>query len=413
MPLSTIEEAIADLRAGKFVIIVDAPERESEGDLVIAAQFATPQAINFMAREARGLICLSLTGQRLDALHIPMMVDAAENSSRYSTAFTVSVEARCGVTTGISAYDRATTIRVMIDPSSGPEDIARPGHVFPLRAAEGGVLARPGHTEASLDLVRMAGLYPAAVICEIMDHDGTMAQLPALETFAARHGLRIISIDDLIAYRYRTESIAHRRAEANLPTPFGDFRLLAYEDSISGEHHLALVLGDLEATVPIVRLHSECLTGDAFSSLRCDCGAQLLEAQQRIAAAGSGVVVYLRQEGRGIGLLNKLRAYALQDQGLDTVEANHQLGFPADLRHYGVAAQILHDLGLTRVRLLTNNPHKLEGLMQCGIEVIERLPLVIPPTPNNRRYLVAKRDKLGHLLPFAERKARLPNGQCL
>jgi 3,4-dihydroxy 2-butanone 4-phosphate synthase/GTP cyclohydrolase II len=399
MPLAKIEDAISDFRAGKFVIIVDAEDRENEGDLAIAAEFATPEAINFMAREGRGLICLPMTGERLDALRIPMMVTSTENTARFGTAFTVSVEARHGVTTGISAFDRARTIRAMIDPATCPEDIARPGHVFPLRAAEGGVLGRAGQTEAAVDLARLAGLFLAAVICEIMREDGRMARRPELEIFAARHGLNIISIADLIAYRCRAESFVRRVAEAALPTAYGDFRVVAYENTLAGEHHLALTMGKTNGTPPLVRLHSECLTGDALGSQRCDCGAQLAEAQQLIAAEGRGVILYLRQEGRGIGLLNKLRAYALQDGGLDTVEANHQLGFPADVRDYGMAAQILRDLGLSRVRLLTNNPDKVAGLERNGVAVVERVPLVILPTEINSHYLATKREKLGHLLP--------------
>lgn len=401
MPLSKIEEALADFRAGKFVIIVDAEDRENEGDLAIAAEFATPQTINFLAREGRGLICLSMMGERLDALGIQMMVPPGENGTPFGTAFTVSVEARHGITTGISAFDRATTVRTMIDMHTRPEDIVQPGHVFPLRAAENGVLARPGQTEASVDLARLAGLYPAAVICEIMHDDGTMARLPQLETFAARHALKIISIADLIRYRYRTESFVRRRAETWMPTMYGNFRVAAYEDLLSGHQHLALISGELDPHWPLVRLHSECLTGDAFGSLRCDCGAQLAQAQRLVAESG-GVILYLRQEGRGIGLLNKLRAYALQDQGLDTVEANHQLGFPADARDYGVAAQMLRDLGLSQVRLLTNNPAKISGLAQYGIIVVERVPLVIPPNAANGSYLAAKREKLGHLLPVLD-----------
>ena len=399
MALAKIEDALADFRAGKFVIIVDAEDRENEGDLVIAAEFATPEAINFMAREGRGLICLPLTEDRLNTLHIPMMVTSAENTARFGTAFTVSVEARHGVTTGISAFDRATTIRAMINPDTRPEDIARPGHIFPLRAADGGVLTRPGQTEASVDLARLAGLYPAAVICEIMSEDGTMARLPELEIFAARQGLKIISIADLIIYRYRVESFIRRAAETTLPTAYGRFRVTAYENTLSGEHHLALMMGEPNGTPPLVRLHSECLTGDALGSQRCDCGAQLAEAQRLIAAEGRGVILYLRQEGRGIGLLNKLRAYALQDEGLDTVEANHQLGFPTDMRDYGVAAQILRDIGLSHVRLLTNNPDKVAGLERNGITVCERVPLVIQPIETNSHYLATKRTKMGHLLP--------------
>ncbi|MFQ5407960.1 MAG: bifunctional 3,4-dihydroxy-2-butanone-4-phosphate synthase/GTP cyclohydrolase II [Anaerolineales bacterium] len=399
MPFASIEAALADFRAGKFVIIVDDEDRENEGDLAIAADFAAPEAINFMAREGRGLICLSMTNERLDALGIPMMVPPDQNSAQFGTAFTVSVEAREGVTTGISAYDRATTIRTLIDPNTRPEDIARPGHVFPLRAAVGGVFTRAGQTEASLDLARMAGLYPAAVICEIMSSDGTMARLPELETFAARHDLKILAIRDLIAYRCRVETIVERVTEARLPTRYGEFGALAYRDVLTGQEHLALTFGEWRAGAPLVRLHSECLTGDALGSQRCDCGAQLQEAQRRIAAGGGGVILYLRQEGRGIGLLNKLRAYALQEQGYDTVEANHQLGFPADLRDYGVAARMLRDMGLNRVRLLTNNPAKVTGLEQHGIVVVERTPLIIAPNPDSRAYLAAKRKKLGHLLP--------------
>lgn len=399
MALARIEDALADFRAGKFVIIVDAEDRENEGDLVIAAEFATPEAINFMAREGRGLICLPLTEDRLNTLHIPMMVTSTENTARFGTAFTVSVEARHGVTTGISAFDRATTIRAMINPATRPEDIARPGHIFPLLAADGGVLTRPGQTEASVDLARLAGLYPAAVICEIMSEDGTMARLPELEIFAARQGLKIISIADLIIYRDRVESFIRRAAETTLPTAYGRFRVTAYKNTLTGEHHLALMMGEPNGTPPLVRLHSECLTGDALGSQRCDCGAQLAEAQRLIAAEGRGVILYLRQEGRGIGLLNKLRAYALQDEGLDTVEANHQLGFPTDMRDYGVAAQILRDIGLSHVRLLTNNPDKVAGLERNGITVSERVPLVIQPIETNSHYLATKRTKMGHLLP--------------
>ncbi len=399
MPFAEIESALADFRAGRFVIIVDDEDRENEGDLAIAAEFATPEAINFMAREARGLICVSLTGERLDALHIPMMVEPQQNQTRFGTAFTVSVEARHGVTTGISAHDRATTIRTLIDPDAGPKDIVHPGHVFPLRAVAGGVLVRPGQTEASLDLARLAGLTQAAVICEIMSADGHMARLPELETFAGRHGLQIVSISDLIAYRCRTETFVHSKVNTCLPTAYGPFRAQIFEHEYTGEHHLALVFGGPQHSSPLVRVHSECLTGDALGSQRCDCGDQLAAAQKQIAAEGWGAIIYLRQEGRGIGLLHKLRAYSLQEQGFDTVEANHQLGLPADRRDYRAAAQILRELGWFEVRLLTNNLAKVNGLLECGIRVAERIPLVVPATRFNRSYLRAKREKLGHLLP--------------
>jgi len=398
MPLATVEEAIEDFRAGKFVIIVDDEDRENEGDLCLAAEKVTPEAINFMAKYGRGLICLPIIGQRLDELRIPMMVQ--DNRSRFGTAFTVSIEAREGVTTGISAYDRAHTIRVVLDPRTRPEDIVMPGHVFPLRVREGGVLVRAGQTEASVDLAKLAGLYPAAVICEIMDEDGHMARLPQLERLAERFGLKIISVAQLIEYRRRHEKLVRRVAAAHLPTAYGHFEAIAYENVINGEHHLALVIGapfGAEEAV-LTRVHSECLTGDALASLRCDCGEQLHTAMQIIAREGRGVLLYMRQEGRGIGLLNKLRAYELQDQGLDTVEANERLGFPPDLRDYGIGAQILHDLGVRKLRLLTNNPRKIVGLRGYGLEVVERVPIAVPPTEVNRDYLRAKKEKMGHLL---------------
>jgi 3,4-dihydroxy 2-butanone 4-phosphate synthase/GTP cyclohydrolase II len=398
MPLATVEEAIEEYRAGHFVIIIDDEDRENEGDLCIAAEKITPDAINFMARYGRGLICLPILGARLDELRIPMMVQ--DNRSRFGTAFTVSIEAREGVTTGISAYDRAHTIQVVLDPRAQPEDIVMPGHTFPLRVREGGVLVRAGQTEASVDLARLASMYPAAVICEIMDEDGRMARLPQLERLAEEFNLKIISVAQLIEYRRRHEKLVRQVATAHMPTEFGEFQAVAYENTINGEHHLALVMGVpfLPDEPVLVRVHSECLTGDALGSLRCDCGEQLHAAMRAIAREGRGIVLYMRQEGRGIGLLNKLRAYELQDQGLDTVEANERLGFPADLRDYGIGAQILCDLGVRKLRLLTNNPRKIIGLRGHGLEVVERLALEIPPTPNNREYLRVKKEKLGHLL---------------
>jgi 3,4-dihydroxy 2-butanone 4-phosphate synthase / GTP cyclohydrolase II len=399
MPRVTVEQAIEDFRAGRFVVIFDDESRENEGDLAIAAQWCTPEAVNFMARFGRGLICVPMTGERLDHLGIPMMVPPDQNGTRHGTAFTVSVEARQGVTTGISAADRATTIRALIDPASGPADLSMPGHIFPLRAREGGVLARAGQTEASVDLARLAGLLPAAVICEIMNDDGTMARMDDLERFAATHGLSLLCIADLIAYRRQHEQIVRRETEVRLPTDHGDFRLAAYSNAMNGDINLALVMGDVTTPEPVlVRLHSECLTGDVLGSQRCDCGRQLDTALGAIASEGRGVLVYLRQEGRGIGLLNKLRAYGLQDKGLDTVQANLHLGFPADPRDYTIAGQILRDLGIQQVRLLTNNPRKRSGLEDLGLTVVERVPIVIPPNVANRHYLATKRDKLGHLL---------------
>lgn len=399
MPLATIEQAITDLRNGRFVIIVDDEDRENEGDLAIAADWCTPAAVAFMACQARGLICVALTGERLDQLCLPQMVPPAENETPHGTAFTVSVEAARGVTTGISAGDRATTIRALINPTTTRADLVVPGHVFPLRACDGGVLERPGQTEASVDLARLAGLTPAAVICEIMRDDGQMARRPDLEHFAAEHGLAIVSVADLIAYRQRAEGGPRRATETRLPTVYGHFQLIAYADQTVNEPHLALVMGDLGGTEPVlVRLHSECLTGDVFGSQRCDCGGQLEAALTSIAQAGRGLLLYLRQEGRGIGLLNKLRAYGLQDTGLDTVEANHHLGFSADGRDYSMAAAILADLGVKRLRLLTNNPRKRDGLAEHGLEIVERVPIVMPTNPSNHAYLTAKRDKLGHLL---------------
>ncbi|MEA1958672.1 MAG: bifunctional 3,4-dihydroxy-2-butanone-4-phosphate synthase/GTP cyclohydrolase II [Chloroflexota bacterium] len=397
MALHTIKEAIEDIKAGKFVVIVDDEGRENEGDLAIAAEAVTPDAINFMARYGRGLICMPIIGERLDELNIPLMV--GDNTSKHNTAFTVSIEAKKKVSTGISAYDRAATVKAVLDPATRPDDIARPGHTFPLRAREGGVLVRAGHTEAIVDLARLAGLYPSGVICEIMNEDGTMARLPELEVFAGRHGLKMISVADLIAYRRRHEKLVTKVAQASLPTRYGKFTAIAYKSVIDPDQHVALVKGDVSGDESVlVRVHSECLTGDVFGSLRCDCGEQIALALNAIADEGRGVLVYMRQEGRGIGLHNKIAAYALQDEGMDTVEANESLGFPADLRDYGIGAQILADLGLKNIRLLTNNPKKVVGLEGYGLHVVETVLLQVSPNPINFRYLETKQQKLGHIL---------------
>jgi 3,4-dihydroxy 2-butanone 4-phosphate synthase/GTP cyclohydrolase II len=397
MVLSSIEEAIKDIKDGKFVIIVDDEDRENEGDLAIAAEKVTTEAINFMVKHARGLVCLPVKGERLDELEIPMMV--SHNTSKFTTAFTVSIEAKHGVTTGISAKDRAETIKAVINPETKPSDIARPGHIFPLRAREGGVLVRAGHTEAIVDLAKMAGLYPAGVICEIMSEDGTMAKLPELKEIADKFGIKIVSIADLITYRRRHEKLVKRVAEAKLPTRYGEFMILAYKSDMDADQHVALVMGDIESAEPVlVRVHSECLTGDVFGSLRCDCGEQINDALQMIAKEQRGVLLYMRQEGRGIGIHNKICAYELQDNGLDTVEANLTLGFPADLRDYGIGAQILNDLKLNKIRLLTNNPKKVIGLEGYGLEVVETVPIIIKPNPYNKHYLETKKEKMGHLL---------------
>ncbi len=397
MPFATVEEVLEDLRNGRMIIIVDDEDRENEGDLMVAAQFATPEAINFMTRHARGLVCVAMTGERLDQLKLPMMVDPKENTTPYGTAFTVSVEAREGVTTGISAHDRARTIQALIDPRTRPDDLVRPGHVFPLRAREGGVLVRAGHTEAAVDLTRLAGLYPAGVICEILDEDGSMARLPRLEALAREHNLKIVSVAQIIAYRLQRERLVERVAAADLPTEHGRFRVIVYRNRLNGEEHVALVKGVISGDEPVlVRVHSKCLTGDTFHSLRCDCGQQLETAMEMIEAEGKGVLLYMNQEGRGIGLANKIKAYALQDQGLDTVEANRRLGFPPDLRNYGIGAQILVDLGVRKMRLMTNNPRKIVGLEGYGLEVVERVPIPVTPNEYNREYLRTKQRKLGH-----------------
>jgi len=394
-PFATIEQAVEDIRNGKMVVVVDDPERENEGDLVIAAQFATADAVNFMATHARGLICLCLTAERCDQLGLPPMTQ--RNEAPLGTAFTNSVEAREGVTTGISAADRAHTIHVAIDPASTPHDLVQPGHVFPLRARDGGVLVRAGQTEASVDLARLAGLVPAGVICEIMNPDGTMARVPDLIPYCEDHRLRMVTVADLIEYRRKTEKLVERVVSINLPTEYGAFTAIAFRETLTGRDHLALVMGEVGDDV-LVRVHSECLTGDVFHSLRCDCGEQLEAALAAIAAEGSGVLLYMAQEGRGIGLLNKLKAYELQEQGLDTVEANLALGFAADEREWGIGNQILADLGITTMRLLTNNPKKVSGVEAYGLKVTEQVPIEMPPHPENVRYLAAKRDKLGHKL---------------
>jgi 3,4-dihydroxy 2-butanone 4-phosphate synthase/GTP cyclohydrolase II len=395
--LATVEDALEDIKAGKFVIVVDDEGRENEGDLIMAAEFVTPDHINFMAKYARGLICISMTGDRLEELGIPMMVNPDDNGAMFGTAFTVSVEARSGVTTGISAADRAKTVQVLIDPSSTKRDLVMPGHLFPLRARDGGVLVRAGQTEATVDLCKLAGLYPSGVLCEIMRSDGTMMRLPDLRRFASRHGLKIISVEQLIAYRQQHEKLVERVTETVIPTMYGTWRAIAYRSIVDPDEHVALVMGDIDDGEPtLVRVHSACVTGDVFQSMRCDCGEQLARAMQLIGETGKGVIVYMRQEGRGIGFHNKLRAYNLQDGGLDTVEANLALGFEADRRDYGIGMQILVDLGLSKIRLLTNNPRKRAGLEGFGLELVERLPIIVEPNEFNTRYLQVKREKLGH-----------------
>lgn len=397
MALSPIPEIIEEIKTGRYIIIVDDENRENEGDLAIAAEKVTPDVINFMVTKARGLVCMPIMGKRLDELQVPPMVQ--ENTSKYTTAFTVSIEAKNKTTSGISAYDRAATVKAVLDPKTKAEDIARPGHTFPLRAREGGVLVRAGHTEAIVDLARMAGLYPAGVICEILNEDGTMARLPQLKQMARELGIKIVSIADLITYRRRFERLVQKVAEAKFPTRYGDFTIMAYKSTVDTDEHVALVMGDVTDGGPVlVRVHSECVTGDVLGSLRCDCGDQVQMSMKMIAKEGRGVFLYMRQEGRGIGLHNKLKAYELQDKGLDTVEANLALGFEPDLRDYGIGAQILADLGLHKIRLLTNNPKKIIGLESYGLKVVESIRVIVQPTEYNKNYLKTKQEKLDHLL---------------
>ncbi len=398
MALCSVEEAIADLQAGKFVIVVDDEGRENEGDLVLPAEKITPEAVNFMVTHAKGLLCLPITGERLDELRIPMLT-SEHTPSHLPTAFTVSLDYKVGTTTGISASDRAATIQAMIDPKAGPEDFARPGHLFPLRYQPGGVLRRAGHTEAVIDLCNIAGLYPAGVVCEIMKDDGDMARMPDLEVFAEQHALKILSIAQLIAHRRRHETLIERVAEARLPSKYGEFRIFAYRSKVDPGEHIALTIGEWSSDQPVLtRIHSECLTGDVFGSLRCDCGEQIELALQTLGQEGTGAFLYMRQEGRGIGLHNKIKAYSLQDNGLDTIEANKELGFDADLRHYDIGAQMLLDLGIKKIRLLTNNPKKVVGLSGLGLEIVDRVEIEVPPNDENLQYLRTKRAKMGHIL---------------
>ena len=409
-PFATIEEALEDVRQGKFVVVVDAADRENEGDLTIAAQFATPEAVNFMATHGRGLVCLCLTEERCEELDLRQMTD--RNETPFGTAFTVSIEAREGVSTGISAQDRARTIQVAIDPSKGPGDLVQPGHVFPLRARPGGVLQRAGQTEAAVDLARLAGLNPAGVVCEVMKDDGTMARVPDFVDYCARHGLKMITVEDLIEYRRRTEKLVERMTSVRLPTAYGDFTAIAFRETLTGKHHVALVKGVVGGEEDVlVRVHSECLTGDVFHSLRCDCGEQLEQALARIGQEERGVLLYMAQEGRGIGLLNKLKAYELQENGLDTVEANLELGFAPDMREYGIGNQILADLGLTTIRILTNNPKKITGIEGFGLTVVEQVPIETSPNAENRRYLETKRSKLGHRLHHQDLRFEEPDAE--
>ncbi len=400
-PFATIEEAIEDIRAGRFVVVVDDPDRENEGDLTIAAEHATAEAINFMATHGRGVICLCLTEERVDELQLRLL--ASSHESRHGTAYTTTIDAREGIATGVSAADRAHTIKVAIDPGTTPHDLIEGGHILPLRARPGGVLQRGGQTEAAVDLARLAGLTPAGVVCEIMNADGTMARVPDLAEFCERHGIRMVTVADLIQYRRRTEKLVERVVAVRLPSEYGVFQAVAYRELLTGKQHLALVKGEVAGKENVlVRVHSECLTGDVFHSLRCDCGEQLEQALAQIGTEDAGVLLYMAQEGRGIGLLNKLRAYELQEQGFDTVEANAELGFPADSREYGIGYQVLSDLGLTSIRLLTNNPRKMEGIESYGLRVVEQVPIEVPPNDENRGYLAAKREKLGHMLSGSE-----------